>query len=313
MIENRNQVKEVETSFPYPSCEQDEINLMDYVKIIIKRRGFIIGLFLLAVIVAGTFSFFSPKVYQIDTILEVGKIGEEEIESPTQLVGKISGDVYGVIIRESLNVSELEYPVVKTENPKDTNIIKMAIESSKIDLAKNILNKKNELIILDHQGKVESAKTLLEKKIVFSGEDIVNLQKDIERIQIKIFSLEQEQVNLESKITALESVLVYQQDPGSQFALYDTKEKLEAKKQEIENNYLKINSLEKQINDIKTQIDSLENQIENIEPTSVVKEPTISENPVSPRPIFNMAIAGVLGLFVGIFVAFGKEWWHNSQ
>ena len=52
---------------------EDEINLMDYVKIILKRKWLIFSIFLLAVIVAGIFSFISPKIYEIDTIFEIGK------------------------------------------------------------------------------------------------------------------------------------------------------------------------------------------------------------------------------------------------
>ena len=316
MTEEQYRAKEDKSSF-LPSSHEwdsvDEIDLMDYVKVILKRKVFILFLFLGAMIAAGVFSFLMPKVYEIDTVLEIGKVGETMVETPSQLMGKIEGDVYGVLARAKLNISETEYPTVKTENPAGTTIIKMAIKSKDVELSKEILNEKNELIISDHQNKIESEKELLEKKIELSEKDIEVLQKDAERVEIKIVSLGQEQNSLQAKIDALEKVLIYQQDPGSQFALFDAKEKLEAKKQEIEDRYLQINSLEKQVNGLKSLINSLENQIESIRPTLVVKAPTISEKPVSPRPLLNMAIAGILGLFTGVFIAFGKEWWEKAK
>jgi len=52
---------------------EDEINLMDYVKVILKRKRLILGLFFGAAIAAGVFSFLMPKAYTIDTSVEVGR------------------------------------------------------------------------------------------------------------------------------------------------------------------------------------------------------------------------------------------------
>jgi capsular polysaccharide biosynthesis protein len=291
----------------------DEIDLMDYLKVILKSKVFILAVFLLALIAAGIFSFFSPKVYEIDTVLEIGIVGEETIEAPAQLMGKIEGNIYGTLIMAKLNISERAYPEIKAENLKDTTLVKKIIQSSEPKQAKQILKEGNELIIADHQEKIELEKTLLGEKIKTTEENIKVLEKNIERVETKILSLEQEKRNLEAKIVALQQVLIYQQDPGSQFALFDTKEKLEAKKQEIEDGYLQINSLGMQINDLKSQIHVLEKQIANIQPTLVIKQPTVSQRPIKPRPLLNMAIAGVLGLFIGAFLVFGREWWKQSK
>jgi len=264
---------------------EDEIDLMDYVKVLIKRKGLILGVFLGAVIVAGVLSFLMPKIYKIDTSLEIGKIAGEVIEAPEQVKEKIDGDVYGVLVREKLKIPQEKYPKIKTENPKGTNLVKIEIESARTEQAKNILEEMNELILEEHQEKIKVKKELLEK--------------DIERLKSKVTSLEEEKKNLEAKVEALQKILPYQQDPGTQFALFDTKEKLETKKQEIENLYLRINSLER--------------TLEDIQPTEIVKTPTISEELVKPRPLLNIVIAAILGLFIGIFLAFGKEWWESNK
>lgn len=291
---------------------EDEIDLMDYLKIIIKRRLFIAVVFLLAILVAGIFSFVSPRVYRIDTVLELGRVGDELVESPAQLMGRIEGDVYGAIIRAKLGISESEYPEIKANNPKDTSVVSRFIESSEVKLARQVLEEGNRLIIAEHQEMLDSEKGLLEKKITTLEANMTVLGLDIERVERKISSLEEEKKNLEAKVSALQTVLIYQQDPGSQFALFDTREKLEAKKQEIENRYLQINSLETQINNLKAEINSLEKNIQDIRPTGAIKPPTVSENPIKPRPLLNMAIAGILGLFAGVFLAFGREWWQKA-
>ena len=137
--------------------ECEEINLTDYIKVIIKRKKMILVIFLLAMLVAAIYSFLAPKVYKIDTSLEVGKVENTGslVELPEQVVAKIDNDVYGVNIRKDLNISEEGYPKIKSENEKDTSLINIEIESSDVSRAKNILEMMNDLIINEHQEKIK--------------------------------------------------------------------------------------------------------------------------------------------------------------
>ena len=321
--------------------EYDEIDLMDYVKVLLKRKWLILAIFLSAAIVAEVFSFLMPKVYKIDTVLEVGQAAGVPIKDPGQVVEKIKGDVYGIFAREKLGIPEEKYPKIKTENPKDTRLISLAIESAEPQQAKNILEEINNLILAEHQEKIKTKKELIEQDIKTTEEKIKLVESDIEktknktqpidedikRIENKINNAEEEKSNLEAKVEALEKILVYEQTPGTQFALFDTKEKLANKKQEIEDLYLTINLLRRskedldvQVNSLKTNIESLNAQInslraslDEIKPTQVVKSPTVSASPIKPRPLLNIVIAAILGLFIGVFLAFFQEWWEKSK
>lgn len=46
--------------------------------------------------------------------------------------------------------------------------------------------------------------------------------------------------------------------------------------------------------------------------TQVIKEPTVSDKPVAPNLKLNLAVAGVLGLFSGVFLAFFFDWWRRE-
>lgn len=52
-------------------------------------------------------------------------------------------------------------------------------------------------------------------------------------------------------------------------------------------------------------------------PTRTVPEillaPTLPQRPSSPRTLLNLVVAGVLGLMMGTFVAFGLEWWRATD
>jgi len=313
-----------------PENQYSEINLADYVRVILKRWKLIFLIFILAIISAFSFSIFSPKIYKIDTSLEIGRVGGELIESPVQLVEKINNQVYNG-----------EYEIgVKALNLANTNLVSMVIESVDFEKAKSVLEEINNLILQEHNVKTEIQRRLIRKDIEQLSSKIALLDKNIGKTQNKIRPIEndivrtknkishtnEEKNNLENKVAALEQVLVYEQTPGTQFALFDAKEKLENKKQEIEDLYLNINSLERSIQDLNIEINSLMSQKDNLEleinalnksldevkSTGVIKEPTVSKAPIKPRPLLNTAIAGVLGLFIGVFLAFSREWYQKA-
>lgn len=271
--------------------EYYEINLMDYVKVIIKRKQMIFGVLLVVLIAVAVYSFFiCPKVYKIDTLIKIGKIGGTLIEEPGQLLEEIKAGAYNFPIIEKLNLSEGIIPKIKIESPAGTDLLIIKTESSTPEIDKTILEELNNLILIEHSKKFETRKELV--------------KKDIERLKNKTALLEEEKINLEKKEKSLEWLSPYErvkeQFTGSLFTLYDVKEKLSARKQEIENLYREINSLEGSL-------------LENIQPTKVLKSPTISEKPIKPRPVLNIVIGAVLGIFLGVFFAFGKEWWEKNR
>ena len=67
-----------------------------------------------------------------------------------------------------------------------------------------------------------------------------------------------------------------------------------------------------QINSLQNQIHSLQQEINSIQPTEIVREPFSSQESAGAKPVSNMVIAIVLGLFLGVFGALLKEWWAGS-
>ncbi len=286
-----------------PCFDSDEIDLRELAGVLMRRKKTIFGIVLAAVIGALVISIALPKAYEIKTALEIGVIvtpeTNEAIESSVQLQEKIEKDVYGNIVRQELKISEQDYPKIKVENLKDTNAVFVSTRSSRVDEAKKIFQAINALILADHAQKLEVVKKKSETRIKIE-------EKNIERLQNKIQSLEREKNAVEGRVAVLQTLPITSRDAGTQFALFDNKEQFENKIQEIENTYQQINSSEAFINSLQTTI----NQSKM---TEVIREPLASEKPVSPRPLLNAVLAAVLGLFVGIFGALIAEWWNNTK
>ena len=151
----------------------------------------------------------------------------------------------------------------------------------------------NNIIISDHQKKIDEANKDFQNSIDTD-------KKDVERIKNKITALEEEKKIFDDKVNTLEAVSIQNRDLSIQYSLLEAKATLEAKKQEIESNFLQTNSLEKEINALQLKIDASR-------PTVMVKAPSVSENPVSPRIVLYTVLAAILGFGAGSVLAFFKE------
>ena len=321
---------------------EDEVNLMDYLNVILKRKWLIFLVFILAMAGAGVFSYFSLKIFRTETILEIGEIGRVDekilfIESHTQIIEKIETGVYKHKLPEQRPVN------VEASNPENTNLIIIRAESENPEQAKKVLQEINKMILQEHQEKIRFRKENINREIEKAENQIKLTEDEIKktktklwlvqgnasRIENKIGFTKEEKKNLEDQIQVLERTLIYEQTPGTQFALFSAKERLAVKEKEIESLYLgiissknqrenlnfEIKSLEKTIKDLNARIVSLKSSLEEIEikSTRVIKSPLIPEAPIKPRPLLNISIAGILGIFFGTFLAFFKEFWEKNR
>jgi len=135
---------------------EDEIDLADYLKVILKRKWVIFWIFSAFVIAAGVYSYLTPKIYTTETILEIKEIGRAQekillLEEPKQIIEKIKNDVYGKLVRSELGIGERDFPKIKGENPKNTNLVIIKAESDNPKRAKNVLQEISKIILKEHQ------------------------------------------------------------------------------------------------------------------------------------------------------------------
>ena len=59
---------------------------------------------------------------------------------------------------------------------------------------------------------------------------------------------------------------------------------------------------------LQSRFNEIQGQLTSFRETKVVFPATIPDRPIKPRPAFNLAISIILGLFLGIFLAFSQEY-----
>ncbi|GAH59284.1 unnamed protein product, partial [marine sediment metagenome] len=63
---------------------------------------------------------------------------------------------------------------------------------------------------------------------------------------------------------------------------------------------------------LQSRSDAIQRQIASFKKTAITFPAIIPEKPIKPRPVFNLAISIILGLFLGIFFAFSQEYFSKT-
>ena len=260
-----------------PEYQNDEINLMDYIKVIIKRKKTIIGICIICIAVTTIVSFRMPKVYQINSTVRIGAIGGsllsvEEVSERAKnrnLLQSIIQEIGKDITVESLKKA------IEIKNIKGTSFLEVQMESAEPDIAIDILNKIGSKLVSD--GNI-----FYEKNIALVNERIQELHTRKENVkkQGEIFN---------QKISNNKVGLDY---PLIQNTLTN-----------YETIYSNLSAAEYSL---KTNLLSAKN-------FKVIELSAKSINPIKPNKRQMVTISAILGLMLGVFAAFFMEFWQKSK
>jgi len=327
---------------------EDEIELMDYLNVIWKKKWLIILPTLFCVVIAGIISFRLPHIWEVDAIIqpskilvktEQGQFEEVVVVSPKQIVGQISQEVYNRLIGAELNLDIRTFPTLKAENLRDTNLVRVSVREKDTEKAKLILLSLFKHLKADLDEKIdiemkgidsqiknqEIVKTMIEDQIkVFKSKlrIVKQRKKEIEAemsdVRKRIKSLEEEQsVNLKKeKRSESESLgmLLYSNEIQQSLRYHNTlNELLNNKKIEEENLNLELDNGDKNISQIENTVNDLNEKRGRIDYAQFIKEPTSSLSPVSPRKKLNVLIAGILSLMIFTILAFFLEYIRKNK
>jgi len=368
---------------------ENEVNLMDYLNVIWKRKWLITIPTLFLVVVVGVISFLLPKKWEIDAILvpskfliqtEQGAFNEIMVVDPKQIVSQINEATYNVLIAEELNLDIREFPKLKATNLRDTKLVQISIKEKDVEKARRILyslfnhlkrdlDKKINVEIKDIDTQIANNENLIkqkgfniknkgseikfnqieknkarqimlssENKLEISEDRVKSIMEEMKEVKKRTDELEKQQREaLSEKKQAIDaiSLLLYSNEVQQNLRYYNTlDEKLSNEKIIQENLSLltkekneEIKQLDTQIEKLKTEIDKINNDIESvkneigflnerkgrIDYTQLIKEPTSSLYPVSPKKKRNVLIAGILGLMMFTMLAFFLDYLEKQK
>ena len=184
--------------------QEEEIDLREYINVLLKRKGVIFLIFLIAIITAVLVSYFYLKpVYEASTILMISKPKyqvELEPKIQTQFTPEVSLATYESLIKDreieeevikKLNLDQPPYEftpdslqgMITIESLKNTNLIKMNLQAGEPKLAKDIANvwaalfvEKNKDLNLQES---KEAQGFIEKQLKISSQNLSKIEEEI--------------------------------------------------------------------------------------------------------------------------------------
>lgn len=242
------------------ACE-DEINLYDYWKVIVKRKTLIIGLFLVSVLAATVISFLMPKIYRGEVVLKLPtkELAAKELIS---VIGKI--DAERILPTTHHLISDVKFNALKDSDDKLQLIIEAKNTDALSQAATEFVAYLNDISIIKRFVEEERQRLLMQSEEI---NKVIKGSDELTRIYKKL---------LESGRLILSGF-----NP-------------------IE--------LEKRASDLKIERLIIEQKIESFKDVEMISSLYIPQKPIKPRIKKNIALAGIISLFAGMFLAFLMEY-----
>ena len=328
--------------------EEKEIELIDYLSVIWKRKWIIIIGTVLCMIIAGAVSFILKPVYEIDAIIQPGKFFVENeagnfeefvVEDPQQIADKVRHRSYDTLVAVELDLDVAELPEIKGENIRDTLLTRIWVRDHDVELSKKILDSLIVLLKKDIDMKIDieinnvnaaikaneiekerriNQIEILKKKLRIIDQRKKDIIKEMDSVKIKINELEKEQLKVLKKEnrTEIESLgmLLYSNEIQQSLRYNDLlNEKLSNEKLKEGNVNSDLQVEYASINKIDNTIVNLNERKGRIDYTKVIKVPTSSVNPISPKKMLKILVVGILALIIFTLLNFFLEYIERKR
>jgi len=326
----------------HPEKFDDEIELINYFRVIWKWKYVIVAGTLFFSLAAGILSLMQNKVYRIDLVLQPGllRIADDGtktfIDSPQNIKALIETGAFDEKILDSLNpANKDDLPKAlsfKINIPGNSNTLKISYETSNVDQGVTILNSLGDHLtkrfdtIVEHYKK-EGQETINIKQtnienykasVVSSQYKIKNIQKRIDELNSEINLInsntnalikDRDKLISDNNTNNILSSILYTNTIQQNLMLANTyKNEISRYNAAKVDEEVKLEVNQNQIKIVQEEINSLKFKFDNIQNVQVLKKATRRAYPIKPRKMLNVMLAALGGLFVMLFLAFFLEY-----
>jgi len=277
--------------------ENEEVELIDYLNVIWKRSGLILGGVVVCMVAAGGVSLLLPKVYETSLDLKMGQLwkrnSEQVIDNPYRVAEIINSTPFLNQVKEKAGLTQTAYEIKKKRI-----IMAKTIAGGKVSLGKdpvliNIVTKG-----YAPQEAVQIAETVSDLIIQEHGvrfEELLNEYKRYEK------ELESHVAVIKKELQQLDKIIKGQRvNPAINApAVILLQAQLEQKQTQLV-------GLGRELRDVRISNARSEN-------TRVIFPPVLPEIHVYPKLVLNVAIAGIVGLIFVLLLAFFLEYLENVK
>ncbi len=277
------------------SDSEDEIELIDLLRIIWSRRKFIVFTTLILIVIVGTIALTLPKKYETTMLIQMGRVWEKEIENPYLTREWMESDAFFLQIIKQLNLDptvdqmrankHIQAEVVESgpSGKKVPLLLSIRIHNEVPQQTVHIAQAVANLVIEKHKSRFEER--FHEYQLYEEGlsHDVAQIESTTRELEILIKKQQMAPVVNAPSVILLQSQLEQKNVQLLEF-------KRELKETRINNN-----------SKIMT------------ENTRLISSPIIPTKPIGPRIVLFVSVAGVLGVFSALFFAFFLEYLKKAR
>lgn len=194
--------------------DNDVIELMDYFKVLWKRKWFI-GIFTLAAVAAAVvLTAMTPKVWDVEALISsdftealnitrykfIETIAEAPIVTPKTVVETVNQSSLDGSLPRVLKLDPVGFPSVRAELVRGTRWIKFSVREKDIEKAKLVLNS-----LINHYRKVVEERVEIKYDQIDS--EVLGLETEIKNIDAELAMIDSRRADLQNQIPAQEKKL----------------------------------------------------------------------------------------------------------
>jgi capsular polysaccharide biosynthesis protein len=320
-----------------PDQNQDfeqEINLSEYLAVLIKRKKLILAVFLVSVIAVAAISYMKPKVWNVLMIIEPSSPGTGLLDTPSNLKARLDSGAFDLNVINALGLDPNNADVkLDVTRPKDSTFLTLSINESDsdkelgvrilnqflvqltifykeiIDRKKDDMDKQISVIVNGVKSKRDSIRLIEGNlKIIETREkELINELKDTKTNTEQLVAKRNMLLENKSQVDEISSLLylnTIQQNMGYFNQLNNQLADIKTKKENMMNS---TEALQTDINNLGITIEQLKTTQNSIRNIAMIQEPRISPKPVDTHKIKIVLFAGMLSLMAGALLAFFLE------
>jgi succinoglycan biosynthesis transport protein ExoP len=328
----------------------DEISLREIIETVWDGRWIIASITAVAVLLSGIYSFFVlDPVYEVTTTVMVNSQvdGEKPIANLSPFAEQVKSDfVIGKIVKKlELDAKEISVNSIRNsinvEAIKDSNLVRITVTGKDPKAITNIANavalelgsfieistrldmivgfKKRLVEVEDEMKIVQTELEMANKQLETTPEKLVT-QKSLSDDPY-MQSVVGDKSNSSNKELGSLKLIDEEINPvyiGLKSRMADTSiqlSKLQMEKsnldERVSSNQQTITALQKQINSTNVSTEEFVQSVNRFNAVLII--PAVApESPVGPRKMLNLALAGVVGGMMSVFIVFIREYWRKS-
>ncbi|MDD5625839.1 MAG: Wzz/FepE/Etk N-terminal domain-containing protein [Patescibacteria group bacterium] len=296
----------------------EEVDLKDYINVIIKRKRGILAIFFIIVIAVAIISLILPQTFEAVTLVKLGQIKNQSVFITLENID----DIKAIFSRENTLKDialKLGLPtntplakitkIFSIEPVEKTSLLKIKGRGATPQKALETTNLITDFIINRHQNLfLEAEKTInLEIETIIASQE--KIKKNIEQIKTEINRLDNDAKFYTKEISQRDEAQSEGQGQVVQAyinLLAGVKDARDAKEQQI-------SDLEQQSANLNQNLQQKEyEKTYQVKPTAIEVAAATPNKRIAPKRTQNVAIAAILGLFIGILWAFMVEYYEKN-